>query len=186
MALWGDDAEKRAHDWNGCPIVSVQAVVVKEFRGKFLSLTPQSILSVDVLLPETDALRSYRDKHADGNFPVTIAMQGNDKVTVGIVHAINLVVVERLSRTSLGVSSVPNVAEILLGGVSAESLRLMRENNLAAYDKVFDDCVFQSWICKVKVQYYEHKVKCTIIGLAKAKLELECSEMESELRASAM
>ncbi len=74
VALWGADAEKRTHNWKVRPIVCIQAAVVKEFHGAFLSLTPQSILTLNQHLPEAEALCAYRDKYPDGHFPVTTCL----------------------------------------------------------------------------------------------------------------
>lgn len=87
----------------------------------------------------------------------------------------------------------------MLGGVSAKQLTDLKQNNLVAYESVFDDALFQTWLCKVchficfnfvliclfsqlKLQVYENKLKCTVIGLANLKIDWECSQIESVLK----
>ena len=41
-------------------------------------------------------------------------------------------------------------AETFFGGVSVDQLSDMKANNMDAYDKVFDDAMFQTWLCRVR------------------------------------
>ncbi|XP_035155291.1 replication protein A 70 kDa DNA-binding subunit isoform X4 [Callithrix jacchus] len=176
--LWGEDADK--FDGSRQPVLAIKGARVSDFGGRSLSVLSSSTIIVNPDIPEAYKLRGWFDSEGQALDGVSIS----DLKSGGLGgSSTNWKTLYEVKSENLGQGDKVNIADFqenqwvtcfqesaeAILGQSAAYLGELKDKNEQAFEEVFQNANFRSFIfrVRVKVETYndESRIKATVMDV---------------------